>query len=478
MTLAPTRPGPRARHAVLCVDDDENVLAALSRSLGTSYAVSTACSAKDALALIDNERFAVVVSDLRMPELDGVDLLNLVRERAPTTARILLTGHADLDAAIAAVNRCNIFRLLCKPCPPADLHAAVADAADEYARAQPATPSGQNDTVGAAARIAYIERSDSLTRLPNRRLLQERIATERERDDDPAGWYVLCAEVETMGEIVEALGDAGRADVVTYVASRLRRLVTNHDTVARLEEARFAVLSRGDDATARAFAAAIVSALQEPVHTGGHVVRPVVRVGIARDIVDGDVVACAEAALRNAKRHDTPVAMFDGSMRNRARRRLEVADDLAHALAAGQLELHYQPQVDMHDGSVIGAEALVRWRHPEQGLIGAADFVPAAARSGLIVALGDWVLQEACRELARWPATGIPLSVNVAPPQLTEPGFAAGVLHALATHRLAPQQLCIEVTEDALHSDDGIATTALECLREAGVAVHLDDFGV
>jgi EAL domain-containing protein (putative c-di-GMP-specific phosphodiesterase class I) len=164
-------------------------------------------------------------------------------------------------------------------------------------------------------------------------------------------------------------------------------------------------------------------------------------------------------------------------MRERAVNRLAIEGALRHALQNDELRLVYQPIISLEDGSVHHCEALVRWQHPERGLIGPADFIPVAEDSGLILPLGEWVLDEACRQAAEWGPDGVGIAVNASAVQVGQPGLPDVVAGALDRHGVAPERITIEITETALIADPDGAATTLEALRDLGVKIALDDFG-
>jgi EAL domain-containing protein (putative c-di-GMP-specific phosphodiesterase class I) len=185
----------------------------------------------------------------------------------------------------------------------------------------------------------------------------------------------------------------------------------------------------------------------------------------------------ADAAMYRAKElGKARCEIFDDSMRERATERLDLEGGLRHALERGELRLLYQPQVDMRSGRIVGAEALIRWQHPERGLVVPPVFIPIAEQTGLIVPIGAWVVQEACRQAAQWQ--DLHMSVNVSPRQLAEPGFVEIVSEALAESGLDPARLCLEITESAVLADPDAATEVLEELKAVGVRLAIDDFGI
>jgi predicted signal transduction protein with EAL and GGDEF domain len=252
--------------------------------------------------------------------------------------------------------------------------------------------------------------------------------------------------------------------------------------VARLGGDEFAIVqigARPSDATD--LAGRIIAALSEPFDVLGHQVNIGTSVGIAMAPADGrepdQLLRNADMALYRAKAEGRSTYSFfqpemDAQMQER--RRLEL--DLRKALAGDQFELYYQPLVDIAGGHVAAFEALLRWNHPERGLIGPDDFIPVAEDIGLIVPLGDWVLRQACRDAARWPAA-LSVAVNLSAAQFRNPALALSVVSALAQTGLQAKRLELEITETVLLQNDQAVLNALHDVRQLGVRVSMDDFG-
>ena len=317
---------------------------------------------------------------------------------------------------------------------------------------------------------------DRLTGLANRTLLLDRTAHALRRSeplDEPVGLVLL--DVVALREHNERLGHEGGDTVLRVVAQRLAAAVRPSDSVARVGDDEFAVLfedaSSAEDLRARA--ALLRTAVQEPLMVAGSEVPLTVQVGVALSPAAdaGALLALAEASVvRNGRPLGARVAGpgVDGA----------AVHELRRAVDDGQLVLHYQPVVDLADGRVAAVEALVRWRHPERGLLPPSQFIPLAEESGLVVDLGIWALHTACTAAAGWQAAGRPMSVgvNLSPRQIAVPGFDDLVRQVLADTGAAPQHLVLEVTESAL-MDSATALGTLQALHALGVSLALDDFG-
>jgi predicted signal transduction protein with EAL and GGDEF domain len=266
------------------------------------------------------------------------------------------------------------------------------------------------------------------------------------------------------------------------VTERLRRVVRGVDTVARLGGDEFAIVqSNARPTDASELAAQVIETLLEPFEVLGHQVIIGTSIGIAMAPADGSdpdqLLRNADMALYRAKAEGRGTYHFfqpemDAQMQER--RRLEL--DLRKALLAEQFELYYQPIVAVADGAVAGFEALIRWHHPERGIIMPNAFIPVAEEIGLIAPLGDWVLKQACRDAATWPEH-LTVAVNLSPAQFRNPMLALSVVSALGHSGLAASRLELEITETVLLQDERAVLDALHQIRDLGVRVCMDDFG-
>jgi len=324
--------------------------------------------------------------------------------------------------------------------------------------------------------------SDPLTGLLNRTrfydLLAVHAASRRESDRRLS---VLMVDLDRFKPVNDTLGHAVGDLVLRMVGDRLRALVRADDLVARLGGDEFAILQLGSE-TADVLAGRVVDELgRRPFLVDGHAVAIGASVGIASAPRDGsdpaDLLHNADLALYAAKadgkgrfRH------YDPALDERMRERRRLEEGLRRALALGELELHYQPLVDSISGRITSAEALVRWRDPERGLVPPADFIGVAEEAGLIGQLGEWVLRTACAEAAGWPEP-IAVAVNLSPVQFREPGLGAIVQAALKDAGLPAARLELEITEGVLLTEERSTLATLTGLRAAGVRISMDDFG-
>ncbi|MGI9645453.1 MAG: putative bifunctional diguanylate cyclase/phosphodiesterase, partial [Ilumatobacteraceae bacterium] len=326
---------------------------------------------------------------------------------------------------------------------------------------------------------------DELTGLANRALFLDRMdhALRVARPDtDPV--VVLFVDLDDFKSVNDALGHGVGDQLLRAIADRIRRTSGSGDTPARLGGDEFAVLleDRGGVDRALDVAEELLDSLRVPVSLAGYDLAVLASVGVAiaaPGMTTSSLLRDADIAMYEAKRAGKgQIKIFDPAMRLGATKHLEFRSDLGNAIVDDQLRLVFQPTIDLHTGSVVGAEALLRWRHPTRGEVSPAEFIPIAERTGLILSIGKWVLDEALRQAMDWQAAGqLRVSVNVSAVQLRHPTFVDHVRSALVSHGIEPDRLILEITETVLVNEIESASTILGELRSLGVGLAIDDFG-
>jgi diguanylate cyclase (GGDEF)-like protein/PAS domain S-box-containing protein len=331
-------------------------------------------------------------------------------------------------------------------------------------------------------RLAYRAFHDPLTGLANRPLFLNRLEHARARAKRQSGKLaVLFMDLDNFKVINDSLGHGIGDRLLVTVAERLRTCVRPQDTVARLGGDEFVALLEGladaDDATR--VADRIMEELREPFDIDGHTLHASASIGIALETASGeDLLRAADIAMYRAKENGKGrYEVFRAAMHDRALERLKLENDLRAVLERDELVIHYQPKVSLRTGKVVGLEALLRWRHPEYGLLSPGEFMPLAEQTDLIVPIGRWVLLETCRQARAWqdPRDAPPMAcVNLSVRQLRQTDFVTEILDETG---LDPGKLVLEITEDAVMEDAQSAIGALKRLKDSGVKLAIDDFG-
>ncbi len=329
---------------------------------------------------------------------------------------------------------------------------------------------------------------DPLTGLANRPLFTDRLEHAlRLQHAEGSSVALLLLDLDRFKIVNDSLGHAVGDLLLVAVAARLRGLLRAGDTAARFGGDEFVVLIEDvpDAADAIAVAEAIIEALGAPFMLAGTEVVVHASVGIvlhrSGETSAGELHRSADAAMYAAKRGGgAGWRMFEPEMHAAALERLEVEAELRRALERGQLELHYQPVVALQTGALQGVEALIRWRHPEHGIIAPAVFIPIAEESGFIVEIGRWVLEQACEQLREWQLTlsaPLEMSVNLSARQLSDAGLVPTIASMIERFEIAPGSLVLEITESILMADTAAAVDRLHALKGLGVRLAIDDFG-
>ncbi len=339
------------------------------------------------------------------------------------------------------------------------------------------------ERLAATELVERLVRRDSLTSLANRLTFLENLDRVTAELLTSEGFALLVIDLDRFKEINDTLGHPAGDAVLVAVGRRLTELAGRDDLVARLGSDEFGIIQHGvsDRSVASALAQQVIEALHVPFHIHGQRVPIGGTVGIALAPDDGrsasELMKHADLALYRAKldRRGT-TRFFDPAMERLMRLRRSLEADLAHAVARAELELHYQPIVSLDERRVTGCEALIRWRHPERGVVSPGEFIPLAEESGLICGIGAWALGEACQAAARWPGE-LCVAVNLSVAQFAGPDLATITANALGASGLAPRRLELEVTESLLLGDDPATLELLHRLRDLGLGIALDDFG-
>ena len=335
----------------------------------------------------------------------------------------------------------------------------------------------------AEERIAHLAHHDALTNLPNRVLFRSQLEIAMNQLRDGEHLALLYLDVDHFKSINDTLGHPIGDELLRAVAGRLRRCAQMADTVARLGGDEFALIHMAirHPQDCIPLLNSIYEAVRAPYELGGHHVVADVSIGIAIAPGDGtepdELLKNADLALYGAKAEGRGTYRFfelEMDARMKERRTLEL--DLRKAISQGEFELYYQPIRNIAEGRVVGCEALLRWNHPERGIVSPADFIPVAEETGLIIPIGEWVLRRACADAVAWP-DGMKVAVNLSPAQFRSRSLVQTIFNAFATAGLSPDRLELEITETVLMQHTESTIEMLNQLRKIGVRIAIDDFG-
>lgn len=336
----------------------------------------------------------------------------------------------------------------------------------------------------AEARVHYLAYYDELTGLPNRRLLTEKVVAKTWSGAAAERFAVLWLDVDRFKTINDSMGHSFGDRVLAEVAERLRQFKREHEDVFRLGGDEFTILLNGAGSQeAERRAQQLVDQFDTPILIADTSYHLTISVGVVQYPGDGEtleqLLQNADTAMYGAKEVRNAWRRYDPEMNRKAKERLALENELRQALESGQFRLEYQPLVDLELGELVGAEALVRWHHPEKGVIPPGEFIPLCEETGFILPLGEWVLRTACRQAVEWQAAGhrkLVMSVNLSIRQFRQSDLCERIRAALTETGLAPRWLDLEITESIM-ADPEFAADVFEKLKEIGVHISIDDFG-
>lgn len=479
--------------SLLVVDDIPENIHELLEALKDDYRIMVARSGAKALEAVQCAAPPdLVLLDIMMPGMDGYEVCRRIKA-TPGGNRIPVIFVTVVDATQEKVKgfALGAADYITKPFDIDEVRARIRTHL-ELARLRRFL----EDVVAQRTALLQISEEkyhvlahrDPLTGLPNRVLFAELLThaiLHAERSHTQ--FALLFLDLDNFKTINESLGHSLGDQLLIEVGKRLQSLLPESDAIARIGGDEFNIILEHSDSTpwADLQAQRMIDALGEPFILNGKRIYVGVSIGIALYPADGTnaeaLQSNVDAALHQAKLQGRGVMrFFSPEMTSRAKHRLTLEADLRQALQRQELRLYYQPQVDLISGQIVGLEALVRWLHPERGLIPPGEFIPLAEESGLIVKLGDWVLREACGQIKQWSEAGLAprqTAVNISAVQLSRGRLAESVKEALATSGIIPEQLELEITESSIMVDREQSLKTLADLKALGVRLSIDDFG-
>lgn len=472
---------------ILIVDDEPLVRNLLRDILSENYTCTTVESAEQALSLLKQETFNLVISDINMGGMTGIELIPEVYKSSPDTVVMMISGNDKIDSAIGAI-RVGAFDYIKKPFELEHVELAVRRALEHHSLlASKRKYENQLEELvkQRTAQLNYLAYHDALTNLPNRILFEDRLSQALVSAQKNQGVAVLFISLDKFKEVRDTLGHSLGSQLLQDVANRLTNHSREGSTLARFESDEFAMLlTQVSTEDVVEITNDIFESFKKPFIIKEHEIFIATGIGISLFPVDGKdsqtLLKNAGAALSRAdEMGGNSYQFYTADINRKALKRLALENNLRRALERDEFEVFYQPKIDINTRKIVGMEALVRWRHPELGLISPLEFIPLAEETGLIVPIGKWILRAACAQSQFWRDEGFNLqvAVNLSARQFQEQDLAQTIIKIIEETKINPCCLNLEVTESSIMKNAESAVKTLGELKELGIKISIDDFG-
>jgi len=465
---------------ILVIDDEASIRKALSIGLaGDDFEIDLASDGRSGIELGQNQIYDILIADLSLPDMDGLEVVKKIRFSSPDIIPIIITGNGSLQSSLEAM-RLEVSDYLEKPLSLKSVKNAIARGLKKRERMRRAIENRAQQNLCV----------DSLTGLPDRSLFMERlnraIARSRGRGDGSVAVFLI--NVKQFKKINDTFGHHTGDMVLAELSRRLQSCVREIDTIARMNGDEFAVLidviDSHEDMIAIAQRCQRAAGKAFPVN--GTRVNIIVAIGIVAKThyyhSPDEVLRDAELALARCKEQGGGFKVFDQLMLEQAMESLQLEIDMRLGVKNREFILHYQPIVRVTDLALVGVEALIRWNHPERGLIYTDEIIAKAEEIDLIHQIGNWLIVEGCRQMKAWKTTWpgcekIKLHINISSQQVMQPGLAANLAAIVRQQSVDPQTVQFDFTERVLQENSAALTETLSAMKDIGFKLAIDDFG-
>ncbi|MCW8923316.1 MAG: EAL domain-containing protein [Gammaproteobacteria bacterium] len=460
---------------VVLADDDPSIRLMVRHVLESEdYEIIEAEDGLDAIKAVEKQHPALVLLDAVMPGLDGFATCQQLKERGYADIPVIMLTGLDDDESVERAYDVGAIDYITKPIKWAVLKHRVRSIVQR---------------IVAERKVQRLEYKDSLTQLPNRLLFTDRleqaiVRAERHRETIA----LMVVDIDDFKLVNDSFGHEAGDKLIRAVGDLLSKSLRRADTVARLGGDEFAIIIENVDGEDDAISIAdnLTTVLEHNVRLDEQETFTSASVGIAMFPEDGadagTLLKNADTAMFRAKEQGRRCFQFYKSeMSVNAMERLDLENSIRHAIENNELVIHYQPTIDVHNNEIAGVEALLRWQHPEKGIIDPDDFLPVAIETGLIVTISEWMVKTICHQLRVWKESGMEnqnVSINLAARQFKDKNLLAVFTQAMGEHQIEGSELTIEVTEKTLISSEGEIEEILNKLHEMGVLIAVDDFGI